>query len=141
MKRLLLALSCLMCWGAPAGAQDLVITNARILDGKGGVIERGSIVVRAGKIVSVAPGASSTGNGQEDVNAVLVNKDSTLQSPKDLAGKKVAINSLNNIGDTTIRNAVEKDGGDPSKIQFVELPFPEMPAQLAAGNVDAAWES
>ena len=92
-------------------------------------------------IVSVAAGASSTGNPQEDVNAVLVGKGSTLQSAKDLAGKKVAINSLNNIGDTTIRNAVEKDGGDPSAIQFVELPFPEMPAQLARGNIDAAWES
>jgi NitT/TauT family transport system substrate-binding protein len=92
-------------------------------------------------IISVAAGASSTGNPQEDVNAVLVGKGSTLQSAKDLAGKKVAINSLNNIGDTTIRNAVEKDGGDPSTIQFVELPFPEMPAQLARGNIDAAWES
>ena len=92
-------------------------------------------------IVSVAAGASSTGNPQEDVNAVLVGQGSTLQSAKDLAGKKVAINSLNNIGDTTIRNAVEKDGGDPSTIQFVELPFPEMPAQLARGNIDAAWES
>jgi NitT/TauT family transport system substrate-binding protein len=92
-------------------------------------------------IVSVAAGASSTGNPQEDVNAVLVGKGSTLQSAKDLEGKKVAINSLNNIGDTTIRVAVEKAGGDPSKIQFVELPFPDMPAQLARGNVDAAWES
>src|SRR4030095_15708271 len=27
-------------------AQDLVVTNARILDGKGGVIERGSVVVQ-----------------------------------------------------------------------------------------------
>jgi NitT/TauT family transport system substrate-binding protein len=36
---------------------------------------------------------------------------------------------------------VEKAGGDPSKIKFVEIPFPDMPAQLAAGRVDAAWES
>ena len=56
MKRLL-AFLCVL-WGvAPAGAQDLVITNARILDGKGGLIERGSVVVRGGKIVSVGAGA------------------------------------------------------------------------------------
>jgi NitT/TauT family transport system substrate-binding protein len=90
---------------------------------------------------SVAAGASSTGDPENDVNAVLVGAGSTLQSAKDLEGKKVAVNTLNNIGDTTIRTAVEKDGGDPSKIQFVELPFPDMPAQLASGNVDAAWES
>lgn len=38
-------------------AQNLVITNARILDGTGRVIERGSVVVRDGKIVSVSAGA------------------------------------------------------------------------------------
>ena len=36
----------------PVSAQDLTITNARIIVANGTVIERGSIVVRAGKIVS-----------------------------------------------------------------------------------------
>ena len=36
---------------------------------------------------------------------------------------------------------MQKAGGDPSKVTFVEMPFPDMPAQLAAGKVDAAWES
>lgn len=39
-----------------AGAQDLVIINARILDGTGSTIERGSIIVEGGRIVSVAAG-------------------------------------------------------------------------------------
>jgi imidazolonepropionase-like amidohydrolase len=37
-------------------AQELTITNARIVVGNGSVIENGSIVVRGGKIVSVAAG-------------------------------------------------------------------------------------
>ncbi len=37
-------------------AQDLVISNARILDGTGGSIEQGSIVVSDGRIVSVSAG-------------------------------------------------------------------------------------
>jgi imidazolonepropionase-like amidohydrolase len=37
-----------------AGAQNLVISNARILDGTGAVIERGSVVVRDGRIASVS---------------------------------------------------------------------------------------
>jgi imidazolonepropionase-like amidohydrolase len=57
--RTLLALICLVCAARAAGAQSLVLTNARILDGKGGVIERGSIVVRDGKIASVAAGAAT----------------------------------------------------------------------------------
>jgi imidazolonepropionase-like amidohydrolase len=54
MKRLLAAgfLACLL--SLSAGAQDLAISNARIIVGNGTVINSGSIVIRAGKIVSVA---------------------------------------------------------------------------------------
>ena len=41
---------------AAAAAQDLTITNVRIIGPNATVIERGSIVVRGGKIVSVAAG-------------------------------------------------------------------------------------
>ena len=43
-----------------SAGQDIAIVNARILDGKGGVIERGSVVVRGGKILSVAAGAPAS---------------------------------------------------------------------------------
>jgi imidazolonepropionase-like amidohydrolase len=49
---------------APLSAQDLTITNARIIGPNAAVIERGSIVVRAGKIVSVAPGAPNAASGK-----------------------------------------------------------------------------
>src|SRR5580658_8449595 len=70
MKRRTLSVLACLPLGALASlfAQDLTITNARILDANrvanGGVIERGSIVVRAGKIVSVAPGAPSAASGK-----------------------------------------------------------------------------
>jgi NitT/TauT family transport system substrate-binding protein len=92
-------------------------------------------------VVAVAGGASSTGDPAKDFNAVLVRGDSPMHSAKDLVGKRVAINTLNNIGDTTVRSAVEKAGGDPNGVKFVELPLPDMPAQLAAGRIDAAWTS
>jgi imidazolonepropionase-like amidohydrolase len=53
-------------------AQDLTIVNARILDGKGGVIERGSIVVRGGKIASVGPGAAQAGGQRIDAQGRTV---------------------------------------------------------------------
>jgi imidazolonepropionase-like amidohydrolase len=49
---------------ASLSAQDLTITNARIVVGDGKVIESGTIIVRAGKIVSVAAGAPSTASGR-----------------------------------------------------------------------------
>lgn len=51
------------------GAQDLTVVNARILDGKGGVIERGSVVVSGGKIVSVTTGAATKAAGGQTIDA------------------------------------------------------------------------
>lgn len=53
----------------PSAAQDLVVVNARILDGKGGAIERGSVVVRGGKIESVAAGAPAKASGLQTIDA------------------------------------------------------------------------
>jgi imidazolonepropionase-like amidohydrolase len=52
-----------------AAAQDLAIVNARIVDGKGGVIERGTLVVRGGKIASVSSGASRLAAGVQTIDA------------------------------------------------------------------------
>jgi NitT/TauT family transport system substrate-binding protein len=61
------------------------------------------------------------------------------QDGEGLAGKSVAVNTLKNIGDVTVRASVRKAGGDPSKVKFTELAFPDMPAALAGKKVDAAW--
>jgi imidazolonepropionase-like amidohydrolase len=45
---------------ALATAQDVAITNARIVTGTGTVIDSGTIIVRGGKIVSITPGAAPT---------------------------------------------------------------------------------
>ena len=65
MKRQTLTLLALLALAAfpPLSAQDLTITNARIIGPNATVIDRGSIVVRGGKIVSVAPGAPSAASG------------------------------------------------------------------------------
>jgi NitT/TauT family transport system substrate-binding protein len=87
----------------------------------------------------VAPGNFSTGDPESDIGAVLAMPDSGIESPADLAGKSVAVNTLNNIGDVTVSEVVEQAGGDPEQISFVEMGFPDMPAALAGGQVDAAW--
>lgn len=74
-----------------------------------------------------------------DVNGVVALGDAGITRPADLAGKKVSVNTLGAAGDLTIRKAVQDDGGDPSSIEFVEVAFPDVPAQLEAGTMDAAW--
>jgi imidazolonepropionase-like amidohydrolase len=66
VKRHTFAIFVCLALGAlgPLSAQDLTITNARIIVANGTVIERGSIVVRAGKIVSAGPGGPSGASGR-----------------------------------------------------------------------------
>lgn len=67
MKRYSPALSVSLIFSAlalPSFAQDVTITNARIIGPNASVIESGSIVVRGGKIVSVAAGAPSATSGR-----------------------------------------------------------------------------
>ncbi len=89
-------------------------------------------------IKMVAAGNFSTGT-PPDFSAVVVKKNSPIKNAKDLEGKTVSVNTLKNIGDTTVRESIRKAGGDPSKVKFVELAFPDMPAAVAKGRVDAAW--
>ena len=63
MKKLLVPASVVMAAlfvPALAAAQDVAITNARIIVGSGQVIDSGTIIVKGGKIVSVSPGAAPT---------------------------------------------------------------------------------
>lgn len=87
----------------------------------------------------VAPGNFSTGETGRDFSAVVAPGSSDITSAIDLVGKTVAVNSLKNIGDTTVRNVVDAAGGDPQAVEFVEMNFPDMPAAVAANEVDAAW--
>lgn len=87
----------------------------------------------------VAHWTSALSSGDTDINAVVAAADSGIDSAADLEGKQVAVNTLNGMGGLTIREAVRQDGGDPDAVSFLELGFPDMPAALAAGNVDAVW--
>jgi NitT/TauT family transport system substrate-binding protein len=87
----------------------------------------------------VSNGNNSTGEDGKDFGSVLVRADSPIRTPADLAGRNIAVNTLRNIVDTTVRASVRKAGADPSSLKFTELPFPDMPAALQGGKVDAAF--
>src|SRR5699024_11706645 len=65
---------------------------------------------------------------------VVSGAGSDITGPADLAGKKVAVNSLGAAGDLTIMAAVEQDGGDPSTIEFVEVAFPDRSEERRVGK-------
>jgi NitT/TauT family transport system substrate-binding protein len=100
-----------------------------------------SLVIASAKglpLQVAASGVDSTGDPALDPFTISTADDS-ITRPADLAGKRVAVNAVNSVGDAVVKASVEADGGDPSSIQFVELAFPNMTAAMTAGDVDAAW--
>jgi len=105
-RRITLILACLT-FGAltPLYAQDVTITNARIIGTNGNVIERGSIVVRAGKIVSVAAGAPTAPAGQVIDAKGMTAMPGFIDGHKHVSSnpnEKVQMQSLLEAGYTTI---------------------------------------
>ena len=84
----------------------------------------------------IAGGATNV-RGSNETHAIIVGKDSPIKLAKDLQGKTVAVNTLNNIVHLMAMAWVDKNGGGASKVKFVEIPFPNMEAALVAGKIDA----
>jgi NitT/TauT family transport system substrate-binding protein len=69
---------------------------------------------------------------------LLVLKDGPIKQPSDLEGKTIAVNTLKNICEVTIKASLEKEGVAVDTLKFAEVPFPDMNAALEAGRVDGA---
>jgi NitT/TauT family transport system substrate-binding protein len=75
--------------------------------------------------------------GHRDGSTVIVRKDSTARSIRDLKGKKFARPSRFSNQFLVITKLMEDEGMAPGDIEFVDLPPPEMPSALAGGSIDA----
>jgi NitT/TauT family transport system substrate-binding protein len=84
----------------------------------------------------IAGGASNV-KAKHESHAIQVAQNSPVKTAKDLEGKTVAVNTLNNIVHLMAMAWIDKNGGSSSKVKFVEVPFPQMAATLSAGKLDA----
>ncbi|MGK2956124.1 MAG: ABC transporter substrate-binding protein [Solirubrobacterales bacterium] len=80
---------------------------------------------------------SSVQGPEGDNGGTLIRKDSGIESWKDLAGKKIGTNAPRSLFSLTIPAAIAKDGGDPSDIELVPLPFTAIGKAVADGQIDA----
>lgn len=74
-----------------------------------------------------------------DSAAILVRKDIGVKGLKDLEGKRVLVQTLQNINWAYAREAIVRAGGDPGKVHFLELSFPQMVDSLLGAQADAAY--
>lgn len=69
--------------------------------------------------------------------AILVKKGSPITDPKQLEGKTIGVNTLNNINHLSMEAYLTSVGVDPESVKFLELGNPNTVEGLEAGRVDA----
>ncbi len=67
---------------------------------------------------------------------LIVRGDAPIKTARDLDGKLIAVNTLNNIEHLMTYKWLERNGMDPARVRFTELPFPDMPPALMQNRVD-----
>jgi NitT/TauT family transport system substrate-binding protein len=89
------------------------------------------------KCVSTVDGNEPT-NPADDTTVLVAAKGSGITSIKDLAGKNVAEVQLTSLNSLSVMVLAKQAGIDPTSIHQIAIPFPQMPAALAQGRVQAA---
>jgi NitT/TauT family transport system substrate-binding protein len=113
---------------AAGGAVDVGLTDAVVL---ANAINRGvPLVAMAGSGLYV-PGSATA--------QFVTAKGAPYKKAADFEGQAVAVVTLVSISSTAVKAWLAKGGADLSKIRFIEMPFPEMPAALARGSVAGAF--
>jgi NitT/TauT family transport system substrate-binding protein len=110
-----------------SGRMDIVLSNTVATFQ---AIEQGldAVVLAPAAIVRTAPPDTTT--------AVMARKGA-IRSPKDLEGKRIAVNVINSTAWLHAVAWLEKHGVDRTKVRFAEVPFPQMNDPLLNGQIDA----
>ena len=72
--------------------------------------------------------------------AIIVLKNSKLNSLADLAGKQIAVSGIHSQMDVALLKTLKNAGVDVSKVQSVEIPFSSQIDMLKSGKIDAVAE-
>lgn len=89
-------------------------------------------------LYAVANGTSIAQESDKDPSALVSAANNGISRPKDLEGRTVAVNALTSIVHVAAAASIAEDGGDPTKVEFVAMPFPDMIPALNRGAIDAA---
>ena len=114
-------------------------------------VAAGQIQIALSNIVSIILGAkeglgfqmiassSATGDAPPNSAGLVARKGSNFKNGKQLEGKRVVVNTRNSINWLVVREWVQLTGGDPERLIFLEVPFPQMMDTVRGGSGDAAF--
>jgi len=91
--------------------------------------------VRGLPFVMIAP--SLLYLSEDPPSLLLVAKDSSLRSMRDIGGKVISVTAIRGVDWVAMHGYAEQFGVDPETLKFVELPMSSIPAALEAHRIDA----
>ena len=71
-------------------------------------------------------------------SAVIAGAATGVQGPQDLVRKRIGVNELGGVNQIVTSVWLRKNGVDPTEVNFVALPFPELVPAVVSGRLDAA---
>ncbi|HEX3550391.1 MAG TPA: ABC transporter substrate-binding protein [Candidatus Elarobacter sp.] len=86
-------------------------------------------------LVIVAPGGLST--SANPIAGLMVRADSPIKTAKDLNGKTIGAGALNDIFTLAMRAWMDKNGGDPTSLKFVEIPISALAEAIDQNRIAA----
>jgi NitT/TauT family transport system substrate-binding protein len=133
--------------------QGLEVDTTPTVGGATGLpaLAAGQIQIGYSNVASIVQGAhqglgfqiiaagSASGDGPPNTAGLFTVKGSPLKTGKDLEGKRVAVNTRNSINWLVVREWVSLTGGNPERITFLEVPFPNMVDALRGNQIDAGF--
>jgi imidazolonepropionase-like amidohydrolase len=138
------------CAGGAALAQDLVISNVRIIVGDGRVIEKGSLVVKDGRIAAVETGRAAApsrkavridGSGKTMIAGYIDAHRHLIQGPADRFLKEQAADRMRELleaGFTTVQSGGDDNAGILELKKMVASGQIKGPHILASARVPTA---
>lgn len=134
-------------------AEKLEVDTSPVVGGAAGLpaLAAGQVQIAFSNVVSTALGtsqglgfkmiapAADAPQSPPDASGIMMAKGKGFRTGKDLEGKRLGVNVRNNVTWLYSRAWVEKTGGDPNKVTYLEVPFPQMADALKSGQIDAAF--
>lgn len=111
----------------------------------------GAIQIGYSNIVSIVLGAqqglgfqmiaagSASSDSPPNTAGLFAKKGSNFKSGKDLEGKRIAVNTRNSINWLVVREWVQLTGGNPERLTFLEVPFPNQSDAVRGNQIDAGF--
>lgn len=118
------------------GAIYPAIASASLDIGAGNFVAIAQAHLRGIPLVLIA--AAGSYSAKTPSAAIIVQKNASITTAKDLAGKTIAVDSLKNLAYIAVASWATKNGLDINSVHVAEIPMSAMGAALAAGRIDAA---